>query len=134
MYHVYYSLIFRVPKPVFQKKSSPTSQRHKNISPQHQEVINFIYDCESCSVIETFYFFPAFYNPAKLLTNNTCHCSVCSVIIFALNGYSFKYQKLPNTGTYGTTRQCSFNAGKCSESNSLLMQLQIIFGLFFQLT
>ncbi|CAH1115445.1 unnamed protein product [Psylliodes chrysocephalus] len=32
------------PKPVFLKKSSPTSPKHKAITPQHEEIINFIHD------------------------------------------------------------------------------------------
>nr|CAH7727482.1 unnamed protein product [Callosobruchus chinensis] len=32
------------PKPTFQKKSSPTHTRHKSISRQHEEVINYIYE------------------------------------------------------------------------------------------
>ncbi|CAH1964002.1 unnamed protein product [Acanthoscelides obtectus] len=32
------------PKPTFQKKSSPTHNRHKSISRPHEEVINYIYE------------------------------------------------------------------------------------------
>ncbi|CAH1155609.1 unnamed protein product [Phaedon cochleariae] len=31
-----------IPKPTFLKKSSPTGQRSESISPQHEEIVNFI--------------------------------------------------------------------------------------------
>ncbi|XP_056632499.1 MAPK regulated corepressor interacting protein 2 [Diorhabda carinulata] len=32
------------PKPVFHKKSSPSSPKHNQITPQHEEIINFIHE------------------------------------------------------------------------------------------
>jgi hypothetical protein len=39
---------FRVPKPVFHnKKSAPHQHRQEVISPQHEELIKFVHECES---------------------------------------------------------------------------------------
>ncbi|XP_072394821.1 mapk-regulated corepressor-interacting protein 1-like [Diabrotica undecimpunctata] len=32
------------PKPVFHKKSATSSPKHKNLTPQHEEIINFIHE------------------------------------------------------------------------------------------
>lgn len=40
------NICYSDPKPVFHRKCTLNNDRHKNLSPHHEEIVNFIFECK----------------------------------------------------------------------------------------